>query len=170
MSKKIIISSLALLAIAGFTFNGVVSADAAPGNKGEQHQQYHNGDGKKMPELTEEQKAEFETLVEKHKAEMAPLQTQLVQKRAEFQAFMKGDNPDPKKAGEMAVEIENLQNKMADSNYAFKETLQEKFDFPEMGSHGRHGGMRGHGGMGGHDGKRGHGNGGHNSMYNCPRF
>lgn len=150
MSKKIIITSLALVAISGFAFTGIAEAHKETKGGGGAHHHME------MPKLTADQQASLEKLMEEHIQQTNPLKTQFAIKSAEYKAIMKGTDPDPKAAGVAAGELSVVRQELDAKRMELRKTLKDDYGIerPFHKSEGldrREGHPGGHPGGGRHD-------------------
>jgi len=158
MKKTLLALSLITVLILGVTYvyaqNPGHGPGQGPGWKGEHCRE--SGNPGKFPNLTPEQKANFQELRRKFNEETAQLRESLVSKRIELQSLWTNPNADPKAIVDKEKELRDLQNQMKDKAVQAKlearkfltpEQIQESG--PGMGRGFGRGHMMGHGrGMG----------------------
>ena len=158
MKKTLLALSLITVLILGVTYvyaqNPGHGPGQGPGWKGEHCRE--SGNPGKFPNLTPEQKANFQELRRKFNEETAQLRGSLVTKRTELQSLWTNPNADPKAIVDKEKELRDLQNQMKDKAVQAKlearkfltpEQIQESG--PGMGRGFGRGHMMGHGrGMG----------------------
>ncbi len=158
MKKTLLALSLITVLILGVTYvyaqNPGHGPGQGPGWKGEHCRE--SGNPGKFPNLTPEQKANFQELRRKFNEETAQLRESLVTKRIELQSLWTNPNADPKAIVDKEKELRDLQNQMKDKALQMKLEAR-KFLTPEqiqesgqgMGRGFGRGHMMGHGrGMG----------------------
>ena len=133
-------TGLAVLLFAAFAF-------AQPGGPG-------YGDcprGKGFAQLTEEQQATFQTIMDEHRAEVAPLREELWAKHAELEALSGNVNADPERITQLVSEMKDLRIQLRTERDVLKAKLEaEGLPTPKRGWGKKRGGQGyGHGGQGG---------------------
>ncbi len=96
-----------------------------------QHEQCPTQSGL-MPELTEEQRAEIREIMMTHEESVQSIHRDHAMKRAEYQALMLNDNPDPEYAAELTGEILDLQTAMNEAVEQLATQLEEGYDLPKF--------------------------------------
>jgi Spy/CpxP family protein refolding chaperone len=99
-----------------------------------------------MAQLSPEQQASYQKLVQEHVAKIAPIRAALQVKKAELNAVTIDPKADQSKIAGLAKEIGNLKGQMAEEGATFRAKLTKEFGPLAMGGCG--GGMGGMGGPG----------------------
>lgn len=142
--SKVFVSTLALGLVAIMGASGVAFA----------YPVHHNGGA---PALTQEQQNAAQEVYTKYSEAVAPLQQQLMAKRAELDALYYGQNADSGKVQALYRDIADIEAKLFTAGKDLKNKFAEK-GIPGAG-YGTHMGYAGGHGHGGHGMNRG--NGGH---------
>ncbi|MDZ7697537.1 MAG: hypothetical protein U5R49_11650 [Deltaproteobacteria bacterium] len=101
--KKLLIATVTLVSLGLFASQGMAFWGGSCGGP--------RGGGwvaGETPRIDNERKAEYE----KYAADTAGIRKELAAKQAEYGALMANDNPDPKRAGELAGEIAGLREQL----------------------------------------------------------
>jgi Spy/CpxP family protein refolding chaperone len=120
MKKTLLALSLITVLILGVTYVYAQNPGHGPGPgwKGEHGRE--SGNPGKFPNLTPEQKANFQELRRKFNEETAQLRESLVSKRIELQSLWTNPNADPKAIVDKEKELRDLQNQMKDKALQMK--------------------------------------------------
>jgi Spy/CpxP family protein refolding chaperone len=158
MKKLLVVSSLLAVMLSGVTlaFANPPGPGYGPGY-GRMHYQEQGGPGK-LSNLTPEQKAKFQELRRKFRAENAQLIGSLVTKRMELQSLWTDPKADPKAIMDKERELRDLQNQMRDKGVQSRLEAREFLTPEQISQFGQHRGM-GQGGMMGRGGMMGQGRG-----------